>query len=360
MAGRDAGACAAAGGRRSSGRNLLYPDGKVQHAGMFLATRGIARHAFRFAAADEARLFRPGADAAQRHRGDRRLHADAARASSRRSGGFDEAHQIINNDLDFCLRAHRAGQADRLYAVRHADPPRGGQPRPAEGRIRSRSVRGALEALCSPPAIHISARMLSRHADDYRPDDEPVETIFAGHPLFRHADIKRILAVKLDHIGDFITALPAIRRLKQIFPAASIHVLASRAARAFAGMEDCIDEFIEFEFFHAVSGLGSTRIGAEEYQALRDAAGAVSLRPRGGSAQAPRYARRAALHVRRVSSRATTISVSSRSWTSRWSGRATGTCSASAAMSRDDLINLVEAIGTAGGGGAHEPRGNGA
>ena len=47
--------------------------------------------------------------------------------------------------------------------------------------------------------------------------------------LFRHDEIKRILVVKVDHIGDFITAIPAIRRLKQIFPAASIHVLASRA-----------------------------------------------------------------------------------------------------------------------------------
>ena len=31
------------------GPQLLYPDNKVQHAGMFLATQGIARHAFRFA-----------------------------------------------------------------------------------------------------------------------------------------------------------------------------------------------------------------------------------------------------------------------------------------------------------------------
>ena len=31
------------------GPQLLYPDGKVQHAGMFLGA-GIGRHAFRFAA----------------------------------------------------------------------------------------------------------------------------------------------------------------------------------------------------------------------------------------------------------------------------------------------------------------------
>ena len=35
-------------------------------------------------------------------------------------------------------------------------------------------------------------------------------------------------------------------------------------------LEDCIDEFIEFEFFHTISGLGPRQIGQEEYQALRD------------------------------------------------------------------------------------------
>ena len=37
-----------------------------------------------------------------------------------------------------------------------------------------------------------------------------------------------------------------------------------------AEIENCIDEFIEFEFFHSVSGLGPKQISQEEYQALRD------------------------------------------------------------------------------------------
>ena len=109
---------------------------------------------------------------------------------------------------------------------------------------------------------------LARQSDDYRPDDEPLQTVFAGHPIFRHDEIKRILVVKVDHIGDFITAIPAIRRLKQIFSAASIHVLASRAARAFAKTLDCVDEFIEFEFFNPISGLGQREVSEDEYKAL--------------------------------------------------------------------------------------------
>ena len=109
------------------GPQLLYPDGKVQHAGMFLATRGTARHAFRFAAGDEPGYF--GLALTQRNV----IAVTGACMLMRRGvyqalGGFEEAHEIINNDLDFCLRAHLAGQVDRVHAARLAGPPRGGQP----------------------------------------------------------------------------------------------------------------------------------------------------------------------------------------------------------------------------------------
>jgi len=250
------------------GPQLLYPDNKVQHAGMFLSARGIARHAFRFAAADEPGYF--GLALTQRNV----IAVTGACMLMRRSvyqalGGFDEAHEIVNNDLDFCLRAHRAGKlvvyTPHASLVHHEAASRDSLADVFDlGQFEARW--STLFAAGDP---YFSPR-LSRHADDYRPDDEPVETIFAGHPMFRQADIKRILVVKVDHIGDFVTAIPAMRRLKQIFPAAAIHVLASRAARAFAELESCIDEFIEFEFFHAVSGLGPKEISPEEYQALHD------------------------------------------------------------------------------------------
>ena len=249
------------------GPQLLYPDGKVQHAGMFLATLGTARHAFRFSAADEPGYF--GLALTQRNV----IAVTGACMLMRRSmyqalGGFDESHQIINNDLDLCLRAHQAGKLTVFtpYAslVHHEAVSR--------DRLKDdfdishfehqwKTLFAAGDPYFSP--------LLTLHSDDYRPDDEPVQTVFAGHPLFGHDEVKRILVVKVDHIGDFVTAVPAIRRLKQIFPAATIHVLASRAVGAFAGTLDCVDEFIEFEFFHAVSGLGPKEIGKEEYQALR-------------------------------------------------------------------------------------------
>ena len=90
------------------GPQLLYPDGKVQHAGMFLAAPGVARHAFRFAASDEPGSF--GLALTQRNV----IAVTGACMLMRRTmfqalGGFDEAHEIINNDLDFvCVRTRQA------------------------------------------------------------------------------------------------------------------------------------------------------------------------------------------------------------------------------------------------------------
>ena len=327
------------------GPQLLYGDNKVQHAGMFLATPGTARHAFRFAEADDPGYF--GLALTQRNV----IAVTGACMLMRRSiyqalGGFEEAHQIINNDLDFCLRAHQAGKLviytpyasllhyeaasrDRLKDVFDL----------AQFEQRWKSIFDAGDPYFSP--------RLSRHSDDYRPDDEPVEAIFAGHPLFRHEDIKRILVVKVDHIGDFITAVPAIRRLKQIFPAATIHVLTGRAARVLAEAEDCIDEFIEFEFFHAVSGLGQKQISKEEYQELRDRLApyrfdiAVDLRKHLDTRDVLRYTPARFLAGYDYMGQFPFLDISL-----EWEGDKHLLRKRSHVT--DDLINLVEAIGTAG------------
>ncbi len=326
------------------GPQLLYPDNKVQHAGMFLATPGIARHAFRFAQADEPGYF--GLALTQRNV----IAVTGACMLMRRSiyqalGGFEEAHEIINNDLDFCLRAHRAGKlvvfTPHASLIHHE----------AVSRERLKDVfdfsqfEQRWKSLFAAGDPYFSPR-LTRHSDDYRPDDEPVETVFAGHPLFRHAEIKRILVVKVDHIGDFITAIPAIRRLKQLFPAAAIHVLASRAARAFAEIEDCIDEFIEFEFFHAVSGLGQKQVSQVEYQALRARLTpyrfdiAVDLRKHLDTRDVLRYTPARFLAGYDYMGQFPYLDIAL-----EWEGDKT--LARKRSHVTDDLINLVEAIGTA-------------
>ena len=248
------------------GPQLLYPDRKVQHAGMFLADNGIGRHAFRFAAADEPGYF--GLALTQRNT----IAVTGACMLVRRDvfdslGRFDEAHEIVNNDLDFCLRVHQAGLSTVYtpYSVL------------IHHELASRETMKDVYDL-SHFDRHWKTRFaagdpffnpnLSRQADDYRPDDEPTEVLHVGHPLFRPDDIQRILVVKLDHIGDFVTALPAIRSLKHVFPHAKISILAGPSTRVLASMEVAIDEFIEFSFFHARSELGTLELTPEDFAAL--------------------------------------------------------------------------------------------
>jgi ADP-heptose:LPS heptosyltransferase/GT2 family glycosyltransferase len=250
------------------GPQLLYRDGTVQHAGMFLASNGIGRHAFRYAAADDPCYF--GLALTQRNV----MAVTGAcmlvrRDTFERLGRFDEAHQIVNNDLDFCLRAHRAGLltvftpyaslthfelASRasmkdVYDLTHFD-------------AQWKTTFAAGDPYFNP--------RLSTQADDYRPDDEPVQWVVSGTPKFSVAEIERILVVKLDHIGDFVTAMPPIRRLRKLFPAARISGLASPASAGFIALESCVDEFIPFRFFHERSQLGERTLTKEDYVALRE------------------------------------------------------------------------------------------
>jgi ADP-heptose:LPS heptosyltransferase/GT2 family glycosyltransferase len=248
------------------GPQLLYGDGTVQHAGMFLASNGIGRHAFRFAAKDDPCYF--GLALTQRNV----MAVTGAcmlvrRETFERLGRFNEAHQIINNDLDFCLRAHRAGLLTVYtpYAtLTHYE---------LASRANLKDVYdlthfdAAWKTTFAAGDPYFNPR-LSKQADDYRPDDEPVQWVVSGAPMFNAAEIERILVVKLDHIGDFVTSLPPIRRLRTIFPRARITVLAGPGSHGFISLEPCIDEFIPFSFFHTRSQLGERELTAEDYAGL--------------------------------------------------------------------------------------------
>lgn len=58
-----------------------------------------------------------------------------------------------------------------------------------------------------------------------------------------------ILAVKLDHIGDFITALPAFQRLRECFPTSSLSLLCAPFLRDLAASTGLFDAIHVFDFF---------------------------------------------------------------------------------------------------------------
>lgn len=95
------------------GALLLYPSGRIQHAGIVLGAFGVAGHAFRHLSPHAPALRGPlGAV--------REVSAvTAACLAVRRkvfdeAGGFDEALPITLNDVDFCLRVRALGYANLM------------------------------------------------------------------------------------------------------------------------------------------------------------------------------------------------------------------------------------------------------
>jgi ADP-heptose:LPS heptosyltransferase/GT2 family glycosyltransferase len=247
------------------GARLLYPDRKIQHAGMFWSA-GHGRHAFRFASDQELGYF----GLAQSVRNVisvtgacllvRRAEFDAVR-------GFDEKHNIVNNDVDFCLRVQERGKRIVITPfatlIHHELASRAAIPDEFDNAEFEGRWGAQLEA--GDPFHH---PLLVRQREDFSPDTEPLELVYAGHPLFMTDDIRKILVVKLDHIGDFILAVPAIRQLKADFPAATITVLGPPSVSSFLPLVPEISEIVTFEFFHARSGLGQKSLSSDELTAL--------------------------------------------------------------------------------------------
>ena len=235
------------------GPQLLYPDGRVQHAGVFLGRRA-GRHAFRYALPDEPGPF--GLALTQREV----ISVTGACMMVRRDvfdrlGGFDEQHDVINNDVDFSLRARRAGLSvvyTPAVSLIHHEMVSRGELGDSYNSAHFEREWGDLFRRGDP----FFSRHFSPDYDDYAPEAEPVQVLTAGHPVVARGEIRRILAIKVDHIGDFITAFPAFRRIKQCFPDAHLTVLAAKASLALAALEPAIDAVIEFNLFHARSERG--------------------------------------------------------------------------------------------------------
>jgi len=250
------------------GPRLLYPDRRVQHAGMFLAAMGQARHAFRYAAPDDPGYF--GLALTERNV----IAVTGACLLTRRDtftalGGFDETQAIINNDLDYCLRAWQRGLLNvytpHATLIHHEAVSRAALDDDYDAAVFDGKWRDVF--LAGDPFFNPH---LSKTNDAVTIEHEPTEFFVTGRPTLRRDEIRRILAVKLDHIGDCVIAFPALRRLRQHFPRAHISVLTSRTSRPIWSCEPSVDATIEFDFFHARSALGELDLSEQHWQELRE------------------------------------------------------------------------------------------
>ncbi len=249
------------------GARLLYANRSVQHVGLVLTeTVGRARHLFRHAQEDDPGYF--GWALTQRNV----IAVTGACLLTRTEvfnalGRFDEAHQIVNNDLDFCLKSWSSGLLNVItpYAtlVHHELASRGGMGDVCDAIGFDSRWRETF--LLGDPYLNPN---LSRQTDGVVPELESVRAVFPSRPLFSRDSIRNILVVKLDHLGDCITSLPALRKLKNYFPKATITVLSSSATQAIWRAEPVVDRVETFDFFHVRSGDGRKQVSKKQLAAL--------------------------------------------------------------------------------------------
>jgi GT2 family glycosyltransferase len=96
-------------GNGAVGAKLLYPDGRIQHAGVVLGPLGLADHVGKLEHRDSDGYF-------GRHHLPSEFSACTAaclavrRSTWERLGGLDEDFQVAWNDIDFCLRIRESGE----------------------------------------------------------------------------------------------------------------------------------------------------------------------------------------------------------------------------------------------------------
>jgi len=81
--------------------------------------------------------------------------------------------------------------------------------------------------------------------------------------------IKNILIIKLDHIGDVILSLPAIKMLRNKYPQARITILSANWAQFFIETTGDIDEFIICNYFNVRSEKGKTEFDLETINKIK-------------------------------------------------------------------------------------------
>ena len=90
--------------------------------------------------------------------------------------------------------------------------------------------RDPLQSATLPPVVEAHARKSA-----------------ANQPREWGADVKRILCIRLDNLGDVLMTTPALHALRAAQPGRQLTLLASRAGKAAAPFIDAIDDVIEYD-----------------------------------------------------------------------------------------------------------------
>lgn len=248
-----------------AGALLLYPDGKVQHAGAFLAANGGgAKHWYQFGSAD-SRVYHDFLHYRRECTFVTGACVMVSREKFEKVGGFDEKFAVVSNDADFGIRLRRAGYRNiylpdvKLLHKEKASRRSDGE---SEGEKFAWKELGA--------AFSLGDEYFNVNLDSYEntpsPDVYPPRAMLTGSPTAADNLIGKILLVKLDHIGDNVIALPAVRKIRALFPKARIDMLCAPWSKSLWEAQPEIGKVYTYEYFTQRSQDG---VSADE-RALRE------------------------------------------------------------------------------------------
>ncbi|MFO0753892.1 MAG: glycosyltransferase family 9 protein [Thermodesulfovibrionales bacterium] len=264
------------------GAKLLYDDESIQHGGIFLVDYGGGgRHAFRFFPSGTAAYYGLS-EVARNCSAVTFACVMVPKRVFREVGGLDEGLRIECNDVDFCLRAGAAGYSvvwTPFAVLYHKELTSRG---PANVLEDVEAFWNRWRPLLEKGDPYYNPN-LTLEADNFSLNKRPV--IMTHHEPNRAAcfipevyrssaplpkEVKNILVLKLDHLGDLILSLPAVALLKRKFPGARITLLVGSWARAIAEATPDVDEVLTFDFFDERSEKGLRQPGKKEKEMLAE------------------------------------------------------------------------------------------
>jgi ADP-heptose:LPS heptosyltransferase/GT2 family glycosyltransferase len=237
------------------GPRLLTPDGSVQSCGISVFDgKGSARNDFAFTGADVA--IGDGINLVP-HNCTSLLGAAilTRRETYSAFGGFEEALPLTFNDLDYHMKLR---SVDRQVAVittaslTHFE-------KTSRALIEEKTLETVYDArwrrqhLLGDPYIHPACETESGM---YKIHREPGETVWSRNIAAARSDIRKILVMRLDHIGDFTVTIPAFRLLRETFPQARIDIVVGPWNVAIADRLKLFDSVKAFNFYNERSGDG--------------------------------------------------------------------------------------------------------
>ena len=244
---------------------LLYPDGKVQSAGVFLVDHGGGGRSYYLLEEEKSRKYHDMLHFTRECSFVIGACIMVQRSKFEEINGFDEALPLVGNEMDFGLRMRRAGYRN-LYTpsakLTHKERvSRGDKSETAADAVIWEKLGNELCAGENYFNIY-----LDKHKNTPCRDSHPVRNMLTGSPTIVPSLIRSIIVVKLDHIGDNIIDLPAVRKLRKLFPQARLDMLCAPWMKNFWEEQPEIDRVFTFAFFAERSQFGVAGQDVEELQ----------------------------------------------------------------------------------------------